>query len=103
MFRYIFLAKRDLRKSPIPWHALRDTIPMKHDLTGKKVAILATNVFEKSELLDPRQALEDAGATPEVISLEEGEIRGWDEDDWGDSVEVDKTLADADPDDFAAL
>jgi protease I len=76
---------------------------MKHGLTGKKVAILATNGFEQSELLEPRQALEDAGATPEVISLKEGEIKGWDEDDWGETVEVDKVLADANPEDYIAL
>ena len=76
---------------------------MKDRLSGKKVAILATNGFEQSELLKPREALEDAGATAVVISLEEGEIRGWDDDDWGETVEVDQTLADADPDDFDAL
>jgi protease I len=76
---------------------------MKQDLHGKKVAILATDGFEQSELLEPRQALEDAGATTVVISLEEGEIKAWDEDDWGESVEVDQVLAETDPADFDAL
>jgi protease I len=76
---------------------------MKQSLTGKKVAILATDGFEQSELLDPRQALEEAGATTTIISPNEGEIRGWNEDDWGESVEVDLTLADADPRDYDAL
>jgi len=76
---------------------------MKQDLAGKKVAVLATNGFEQSELLEPCKALEEAGATPEVISLEEGEIRGWNDDDWGETVEVDKVLANAKPEDYDAL
>ena len=76
---------------------------MKIDLHGKKVAILATNGFEQAELLDPREALDEAGATTEVISPEEDEIRAWDEEDWGEFVEVNVLLADADPDDYDAL
>jgi len=76
---------------------------MKTNLAGKRVAILATNGFEQSELEKPRQALEKAGALTSVISPEEGEIRGWDEDDWGDTVEVDEKLSDADPENFDAL
>jgi protease I len=76
---------------------------MKQQLTGKKVAILATDGFEQSELLEPRQALEEAGAETVVVSLEEGEITAWDEDDWGESVEVDQTLDQADPEEFDAL
>ena len=52
---------------------------------------------------EPRQALEDAGASTVVVSPEEDEIRGWDKDDWGDSVEVDEKLSDADPGEFDAL
>jgi protease I len=76
---------------------------MKNDLTGVRVAILATDGFEQSELLQPREALNQAGATTTVVSLEEGEITGWDEDDWGDSVEVDQVLTKADPSEFDAL
>ena len=76
---------------------------MKTNLAGKRVAILATNGFEQSELEKPKQALEEAGAITSVISLEEEEIKGWDEDDWGDPVEVDETLEEANADDFDAL
>jgi len=76
---------------------------MNNTLIGKRVAILATNGFEQSELEKPRQALEDAGASVAVISPEGGEIRGWDENDWGNSVEVDQILTDADPQQFDAL
>jgi len=76
---------------------------MKNDLSGKKIAILATNGFEESELFSPREALDEAGAETEIISIEEGEILAWDGDDWGDSVDVDIALADADPEDYDAL
>ena len=47
-----------------------------HDLSGKKIAFLATYGFEDSELTEPWKAVEHAGATPELVSLEQGEIRG---------------------------
>lgn len=72
-------------------------------LQGKKIAILATEGFEQSELEQPRDALEEVGAETEVISPQEGQIRGWDEDDFGDSVEVDRTLAEANPNDYDGL
>ncbi len=46
---------------------------MAKNLDGVRVAILATNGFEQSELLEPRQALESAGAATEVVSLKKGE------------------------------
>ena len=61
-------------------------------LSGKKIAILATNGFEQSELEVPRDRLKSAGATVDIISLAHGEIKGWDEKDWGRAVAVDKTL-----------
>ena len=59
---------------------------------AKHVLILATNGFEQSELTKPKANLEKAGIETTVVSLESGEIKGWDTDDWGDSVKVDKTL-----------
>ena len=76
---------------------------MSTELTGKKVAILATDGFEQSELLEPKAALENAGATTSVVSPESGSIKGWDQKDWGDSVPVDLTLDDADPGNFHAI
>ena len=66
-----------------------------HDITGKKIAILATHGFEQSELMEPKRRLADAGATVHVVSPETGSIRGWDHTDWGESVEVDVALDDA--------
>lgn len=66
-------------------------------LQGKRFAILATNGFEQSELESPRQAIEDAGGRAEVVSLHEGQIRGWQHTDWGNSVPVDVTIERASP------
>jgi protease I len=61
-------------------------------LDNKKIAILATNGFEQAELEVPRDKLKAAGATVHIVSLEAGEIKGWDKKDWGRSVKVDKRL-----------
>ena len=76
---------------------------MPADLSAARVAILATDGFEQSELVEPKQALEAAGATVHIVSPEETAIEGWDEDDWGDEVDVDVHLPDANPDDYHAL
>ncbi len=76
---------------------------MQQTLKGKRVAILATDGFEQVELTEPKKALEQAGAVTEVISPKSGEIRGWKFKDWGDSIKVDKTLANAKPEDYDAL
>ncbi len=73
------------------------------DIRQAKVAILATNGFEQSELQVPLQKLRDAGATVQVVSPEQGQIRGWNHKDWGDSVTVDLTLDQAKPEDFDAI
>jgi protease I len=73
------------------------------ELSGKKIAILATNGFEQSELEVPRDTLKQAGATVEIISLQADEIQGWDKKDWGRPVKVDKTLDDASASDYDAI
>ena len=72
-------------------------------LTGKKVAILLTDGFEQVEMTEPRQALDDAGATTHLIGLKGGEVKGWDETDWGDTFPVDLPVAGADPNQYDAL
>ena len=72
-------------------------------LNGKKVAILATNGFEQSELLKPKAALEEAGAKTFVVAPKAGVIKGWDTNDWGANVTVDLVLHDAIAGDFDAL
>lgn len=69
---------------------------MNKDVTGKRVAILATNGFEQSELLEPRKALDQARVKTEVVSLEPGQIKGWSGQNWGQSVPVDVVIDQAD-------
>jgi protease I len=76
---------------------------MANALQGKTIAILATDGFEQSELLKPRQALEHAGARTQVISPKEDKIKGWDMKDWGKEVAVDVPLKLADPSQYDAL
>ena len=72
-------------------------------LKGKKVAILAADMFERVELEEPRKALEDAGADVEVVSIHDGEIKGFDHFDPANSVQVDHTVEQASPEDYDAL
>ncbi|MHA6299039.1 type 1 glutamine amidotransferase domain-containing protein [Devosia sp. CAU 1758] len=73
------------------------------DLNGKSIAIVATNGFEQSELEVPLTKLRDAGADVHVVSLEAGEIKGWDKKDWGKSVPVDKLVGEVSADDYDAI
>ncbi len=72
-------------------------------LKGKRIAILATNGFEQSELEVPRDKLKAAGAEVDVVSLSSGEIKGWDKKDWGRPVKVNKTLGEVSADEYDAL
>lgn len=76
---------------------------MNKNLNGIKVAILATDGFEQSELVELKKALEEAGATTHIVSPKSGEIKGWKEDNWGDKFTVDVELKQAKPDDYDAL
>jgi protease I len=72
-------------------------------LAGVKIAILATDGFEQSELLEPRKALDQEGGTTKVVSLKSGTIKGWNHSDWGQTVPVDETLDSADAANYDAL
>jgi len=72
-------------------------------LKGKKVAILAADMFERVELEEPRKALEEAGAMTEVVSIHDGEIQGFDHFDPANKIKVDKTVEEVSPDDYDAL
>jgi len=72
-------------------------------LKGKKVAILAADMFERVELEEPRKALEAAGAKTEVISIHGGEIRGFDHFDPTNTVKVDRTVDEVSHGDYDAL
>jgi protease I len=76
---------------------------MSNELNGKHIAFLATDGVEQVELTEPWKAVEQAGGEPELISLETGEIQGFDHHDKGESFPVDKTVTDADPGDYDGL
>jgi protease I len=76
---------------------------MADKLQGKKVAILAADMFERVELEQPRDALKDAGAKVEIISIHPGEIKGFDHFDPANTVKVDKTVEEVSADDYDAL
>ncbi len=73
-------------------------------LNGVKVAILAANGFEQVEMVDPRQALDEAGAVTVLVSPEkEGRVQGWNHFNKGDFFPIDMTLDEANAADFDAL
>lgn len=73
-------------------------------ITNRRIAMLATDGFEQSELTEPKRLLEEAGAKVDVIAPDGAEkIKGWDKKDWGDSVKVDVALKDAKVGDYDAL
>jgi len=73
------------------------------DIRGLKVAILVTDGFEQVELVEPKKALEAAGAETAIVSPKDRTVRGWKLTEWGDEQLVDVPLAEAVPEDFDAL
>ena len=76
---------------------------MANKLQGKRVAFLATDMVEQVELIEPWNAVKSEGAEPELISLEDGEIQGFNHYDKADTFKVDKTVEEARADDYDAL
>jgi protease I len=72
-------------------------------LNGKKVAFLATDGVEQIEFTEPWKKVQEEGGTPELISLESGEIQGFEHLDKGDTFEVDKPVAEANESDYDGL
>ena len=77
------------------------------DIKQARILIMATDGFEQSELMVPQEKLSDAGATVEVAApksrMKSGKIYGWDENDWGKTVSVDRDIEDVNPADYDAL
>ncbi|WP_439548476.1 type 1 glutamine amidotransferase domain-containing protein [Falsiroseomonas sp.] len=76
---------------------------MAGELSGKKVAVLATDGYEQVELTEPVRALKEAGASVTIVSIKPGTIQGFKHDEKGDSVAVDQTLDEANAEGFDAL
>ena len=73
------------------------------NMNNAKILIMATNGFEQSELQVPLKELRDAGATVHVATLDGKAIKGWDQSDWGESVDGDLKISDVNVDDYIAL
>jgi protease I len=72
-------------------------------LKDLRVAIIVTHGFEQIEMVDPRKALEVAGAETTLIAPEPGEVQGMKHDEKADKFTVERILAEVDPEDFDAL
>jgi protease I len=72
-------------------------------LQGKKVAIVAADMVEQVELVEPRKALEEAGAQTDLISIKPGEIQGFNHFDPADKLKVDRTIEEAQASEYDAL
>lgn len=72
-------------------------------LHDRKIAILAADGFDESQLFSPKKALEEAGAEVIIVSLNEGEIKSWDKDHWGKSIKVDVTVDECSAEEFDSL
>jgi len=82
---------------------MQEVLMARNTLEGVRVAILATDGFEQSELTEPRKALDAAGAVTKVVSPKSGKLRGWNHKEWGEEVQVDQPLEGADPKNYDAL
>lgn len=72
-------------------------------IDSSKICIMATNGFEQSELIMPLEHLRQAGATVHIASLQMGDIKGWDQKNWGNSVPVDMLIKDVHVSDYDML
>lgn len=76
---------------------------MAEELRGKRIAALVDNGFEQVELIEPKKALEQAGAKVDVVSPQQGKVKGWQHTKWGDEVPVDRQIETARADDYDGL
>jgi protease I len=76
---------------------------MAEQLRNTRVAALVDQGFEQSELLEPRKALQSAGARVDVVSPQSGKVKGWQHTDWGQDVPVDRKLEEVNAEEYDAL
>ena len=76
---------------------------MSDELRNKRVAALVDNGFEQTELVEPKKALEAAGAKVDVVSPRDSKVKGWRHTDWADEITVDRKLDDVRADQYDAL
>ena len=73
------------------------------DNNQKRVAIITENGFEEVELTSPKKAIEDAGIKVDILSTEQDKVKAWNHDHWSIELPVDKTIGDANPEDYDML
>ena len=76
---------------------------MADQLNGKKIAFVATDGVEQVELVKPLEAVREAGAETEIVSIEAGEFQGFNHLDQGDTFTAEKAASDADASDYDGL
>jgi protease I len=76
---------------------------MSNELRNKRIAALVENGFEQVELIEPKKALEAAGAKVDVVSPQRSKVKGWNHTNWGDEVTVDRQLDGANAEEYDAL
>jgi protease I len=76
---------------------------MADELKGKRVAFLFTEGAEQVEVTEPLDAVKQAGADVDIVSLKQGEVEMWNHFDKGDKIKADKAVKDADAGDYDAL
>jgi len=76
---------------------------MANELRGRRIAAVVDDGFEQVELVEPKNALEAAGAKVDIVSPQAKKVKGWEHTDWGREFSVDRPLADARPDEYDAL
>src|SRR3954454_13964835 len=76
---------------------------MANEIEGKRVAFVATDMVEQVELTEPWKAVQQAGATPELLSIKEGQIQGFNHFDKADTFKVDRQVGDASAGEYDAL
>jgi protease I len=72
-------------------------------LHDRRIAILATDGVDQTQLLSPIKVLENAGAKVVIVSINEGDIKTWDKDHWGRTIHVDETVGHSTSEEFDAL
>ncbi|MBO9675968.1 MAG: type 1 glutamine amidotransferase [Sphingobacteriaceae bacterium] len=72
-------------------------------LSNRTIAVLSESGFEEVELTEPVKRLKEEGATVHIISSKSGQIKAWDHDHWSIEVDVDKTISEANADDYNGL
>jgi protease I len=72
-------------------------------LSNRTIAVLSESGFEEVELTEPVKRLKEEGATVHIISSKSGKIKAWDQDHWSIEVDVDKTISEANADDYNGL